>query len=155
MRVTEDMEITVPKGATIEAHGRYGDFDVHDIDGALDITSEHAGVRLENLGGDARLDLTAQRRGAGGECERLAGFERQRTDLDLENIDGQVTINGAYSGAWSSGISRSLFVSRASAAELNSEELPGAGPDGAGGFHGLEPGGSGASFDARARHPDQ
>ncbi len=97
-RVTEDMEITVPKGATIEAHGRYGDFDVHDIDGALDITSEHAGVRLENLGGNTRLDLTASDMVRAVNLKGSLDLKGSGQDIDLEHIAGKVTINGGYVG---------------------------------------------------------
>ena len=57
VRIDADMEITVPKGASIEAHGRYGDFDITDVDGNVEIISDNAGVRLQNIGGDARIDL--------------------------------------------------------------------------------------------------
>ena len=51
-----------PKGATIEAHGRYGDFDVTDVAGNVEITSDNAGVRLQNVGGSARVDRSRPRR---------------------------------------------------------------------------------------------
>lgn len=97
-RVTEDMEITVPKGATIEAHGRYGDFDIHDIDGAVEITSEHAGVRLENLGGNTRLDLTASDMVRAVNLKGSIDLKGSGSDIDLEHIAGSVAINGAYVG---------------------------------------------------------
>ena len=97
-RVTEDMEITVPKGASIEAHGRYGDFDIHDIDGAVDITSEHAGVRLENLGGGVRLDLSQSEMVRAVNVKGSLDLKGGGSDIDLENIAGSVTINGGYVG---------------------------------------------------------
>ena len=69
-RVTADMEIAVPKGASIEAHGRNGDFDIHDIDGAVEITSQSAGVRLEDIGRRGAPGSDAQPDGAGGEPQR-------------------------------------------------------------------------------------
>ena len=56
-RVTSDLELTVPIGSSIEAHGRQGDFDIQNVSGAVDINSDNAGVRLENIGGDVRIDL--------------------------------------------------------------------------------------------------
>ncbi|MGH9558449.1 MAG: LiaI-LiaF-like domain-containing protein, partial [Bryobacteraceae bacterium] len=53
-RVTSDLEITVPKGATIEANGRNGDFDVNGVAG-VDLASENADVRLQNIAGDVVL----------------------------------------------------------------------------------------------------
>ena len=60
-QVSDDLEITIPAGASVEAHGRYGDFDIQNVNGSLDINSDNAGVRLENIGGNVRIDLRAQR----------------------------------------------------------------------------------------------
>ncbi len=57
MRVTADLEITVPIGSSVEAHGRLGDFDVQNVTGGVDINSDNAGVRLENIGGNVHVDL--------------------------------------------------------------------------------------------------
>ena len=46
-----DLEIQVPRGARVETRGRYGDFDLDNVDGDVEISSENAGVRLANLGG--------------------------------------------------------------------------------------------------------
>jgi DUF4097 and DUF4098 domain-containing protein YvlB len=97
-RVTEDMEITVPKGASIEAHGRNGDFDVHEIDGAVEITSESAGVRLENLGGSVRLDLTQSQMVRALNLKGSLDLKGSGSDIDLEHVAGNVTINGGYTG---------------------------------------------------------
>ena len=97
-RVSEDMEITVPKGASIEAHGRYGDFDIHDVDGAVEITSERAEVRLENLGGAARLDLTSSGIVRAVNIKGSLDLKGSGSDIDLEHVAGNVTINGAYVG---------------------------------------------------------
>jgi DUF4097 and DUF4098 domain-containing protein YvlB len=97
-RVTEDMEITVPKGASIEAHGRNGDFDIHDVDGTVEITSERAEVRLEDLGGAARLDLTSSGMVRAVNVKGSLDLKGSGADIDLEGIAGPVTINGAYLG---------------------------------------------------------
>jgi DUF4097 and DUF4098 domain-containing protein YvlB len=97
-RVTADMEITVPRGASIEAHGRDGDLDIQDVDGAVEITSQSASVRLEDIGGPVRLDLSPSRMvravNLKGSLDLLGGGG----DIDLENIRGGVTINGPYTG---------------------------------------------------------
>src|SRR5579883_1364843 len=56
-RVTDEMEISVPRGASVEAHGRSGDFTIQGIDGPVTIDADRAGVRLENLAGETRLDV--------------------------------------------------------------------------------------------------
>jgi hypothetical protein len=56
-RVSATLEINVPKGSSVEIHGRNGDLEINDIAGSATITSDNAGVRLKNIGGDARVDL--------------------------------------------------------------------------------------------------
>jgi len=97
-RVTEDMEIVVPKGASIEAHGRDGDFDIHDVDGTVAITSERGGVRLENLGGSARLDLNSSPLVRAVNLKGTLDLKGGGTDMYLEQIVGKVTVNGLYVG---------------------------------------------------------
>ncbi|HLH38083.1 MAG TPA: DUF4097 family beta strand repeat-containing protein [Bryobacteraceae bacterium] len=98
VRLTADMEITVPKGASIEAHGIYGDFDINGVNGSVDIISDNAGVRLQDIGGDTRIDL---RRSDVVRASNVKGpFELKGRggDVDLQDMQGPVTINGAYSG---------------------------------------------------------
>jgi hypothetical protein len=97
-RITDDMEITVPRGATIEAHGRLGDFDISDLAGNVEIVSDNAGVRLQNIGGEVKIDLRKS------DIIRAVGvkgpmdLKGRGADIELQDIDGQVTIAGTYSG---------------------------------------------------------
>src|SRR5579862_170016 len=97
-RVTADMEIAVPRGASIEAHGRNGDLDVEDVDGMVTITSQSAGVRLANIGGAVRLDLTPSQVVRAVNLKGTLDLQGGGGDVDLENISGAVTINGPYIG---------------------------------------------------------
>ncbi len=98
VRITAEMEITVPRNATIEAHGRLGDFDISDINGEVQVISDNAGVRLQNLGGDARIDLGKSDIIRVIGVKGLVDVKGKGHDLDLQNIEGPVTIAGAYSG---------------------------------------------------------
>lgn len=97
-RVSTDMEITVPKGASIDARGRYGDFDVHGVDGTVTVDSDNAGVRLGNLGGNVKVDTRK------GDIVRAIGVKGSvevrgaNGDLELESIEGPVVVNGSYYG---------------------------------------------------------
>jgi DUF4097 and DUF4098 domain-containing protein YvlB len=97
-RVSSDLEIMVPKDATIEARGRSVDFDISDVAGGVEINSEKSGVRLQNIGGrivvDTRSSDIIRVLDAKGDVE-LKGRGR---DIELENIAGQVMIDGSYSG---------------------------------------------------------
>ncbi|MGI8745150.1 MAG: DUF4097 family beta strand repeat-containing protein [Bryobacteraceae bacterium] len=98
LRISEDLEITVPKGSSVEAHGRTGDFDVRDVDGSVDIVSDNAGVRLDNIGGSVRTEVRrsdiVRATGIKGSVE----LKGRGQDVDLQNIDGPVTINGEFLG---------------------------------------------------------
>ena len=124
-RITEDMEIAVPKGSTIVARGRTGDFDVTDVSGNVEIVSDNAGVRLQNIGGDVKIDL---RRSDIVRAVNVKGpFELKGhgSDVELQDIDGQVTITGAYSGVIQfRNISKPLRFSGLQT-DLNIERLPG------------------------------
>ena len=97
-QVTEDVEIAVPKGASIEAHGRNGDFDIQDIDGAVAITSQNTSVRLADIGGAVRLDLAPSQMVRAVNLKGSLDLQGGGGDIDLENIGGGVTINGPYTG---------------------------------------------------------
>ena len=97
-RATAELEITVPIGSSIEGHGRYGDFDIQTVNGSVEITSDNAGVRLEAIGGDVHIDLRKsdiiRAIGVKGAMD-LKGYGQ---DVELQNIDGQVTVAGTYTG---------------------------------------------------------
>ena len=97
--VTTDLDITLPRAATVEATGVVGDFDMSSVSGNIDISSENAGVRLQDVGGDIKIDT---RRSDLVRCTNVAGSVDLRghgADVDLTKIAGQVTISGDYSGS--------------------------------------------------------
>jgi DUF4097 and DUF4098 domain-containing protein YvlB len=98
-RVSTDLEITVPRAMTVEVRGRSGDIEISELGGGVVVSSDNAAVRLENIAGNVRLDLRKSELiravGLKGTFEADSGRGR---DLELENIAGEVTINGSYSG---------------------------------------------------------
>jgi DUF4097 and DUF4098 domain-containing protein YvlB len=97
-RVSATLEITVPKGASIEVHGRRGDLDISDITGAVTIASDNAGVRLRNIGGEARLDLRRSDVVHMSDMKGAVEIKGRGSDIELEDIAGPVTVEGAYDG---------------------------------------------------------
>jgi hypothetical protein len=97
-RVSSDLEITVPRGSNIRASGAYGDFDITNVQGEVNIDSNNASVRMQDIGGKIRVD--ARRSdivrviNARGAIEILGSG----TDIELENLAETVNINGYYSG---------------------------------------------------------
>ncbi len=98
-QVKAAIELMIPKGASVEARGRYGDFDVNDLDGGVEIISDNAGVRLGNIGGPVRID--ARRSdvirvvNSKGTVEIKSG---RGHDLELENLANTVSVNGNFTG---------------------------------------------------------
>ena len=97
-RISADLDIVVPAGSSIEAHGRSGDFDISGLKGSIDISSDNASVRLEDIGGNVVVEAR------GGDILRAVKvkgsveFKGRGSDIDLQDIAGPVTINGSYTG---------------------------------------------------------
>jgi hypothetical protein len=96
-RISSDLEITVPKGAIVQARGRTGDFDLSDVAG-VDIDSDNAGVRMNNIGGDVRVDLRRSDIIRATNVKGNVDVKGGGWDVEFENVLGQATINGSYSG---------------------------------------------------------
>jgi DUF4097 and DUF4098 domain-containing protein YvlB len=97
-KVSMDIEITVPRGASIEARGRYGDFDVSDVAGEVNISSDNAGVRLQNIGGKVEIDTRKSDIIRAVDVKGNVSLKGRGRDIELEKVAGQVEINGSYSG---------------------------------------------------------
>ncbi|HTB20201.1 MAG TPA: DUF4097 family beta strand repeat-containing protein [Bryobacteraceae bacterium] len=93
-----ELDITVPDGSSIEAHGRYGDFDIQGINGNVNINSDNAGVRLENLGGNVQIDTRASDVIRAVDVKGNVELKGRGDDVELQNIAGLVTVNGVYVG---------------------------------------------------------
>src|SRR5260370_277248 len=98
MRVSADLEITVPIGSSIEARGRQGDFDIQNLTGTVDINSDNAGVRLENIGGNVHVDLRRSDIIRENDVKGTVDLKGRGQDVELQNITGQVTVGGTHVG---------------------------------------------------------
>ena len=97
-RISADLDITVPRGATIVATGRNGDFDVSSVTGAVEVNGTDSSVRLENIGGEVRLDLQGSDIVRAVNVKGGIDLKGRGNDVDLEKIAGQVTVNGSWGG---------------------------------------------------------
>ncbi|HLW76916.1 MAG TPA: DUF4097 family beta strand repeat-containing protein, partial [Bryobacteraceae bacterium] len=125
VRLSAEMELTVPRNSTIEAHGIRGDFDIIGVNGNVQIISDNAGVRLQDIGGDAHIDLRAS------DIIRAIGVKGQvdlrgrGEDIDLQNIDGPVTVQGSYSGTLQFHNLNKPLRYHGEVTELSVEKIPG------------------------------
>ncbi|MCU1338978.1 MAG: hypothetical protein JWO19_4559 [Bryobacterales bacterium] len=97
-RISADLDIVVPKGASIEAHGRSGDFDINGVDGSIDISSDNASVRLEDIGGNVVVEVRGSDIVRAAKVKGAVELKGRGSDIDLQDIAGQVTINGTFTG---------------------------------------------------------
>jgi DUF4097 and DUF4098 domain-containing protein YvlB len=97
-RISADLDIVVPKGATIEAHGRSGDFEISGIGGSVDINSDNASVRLEDIGGDVAVEVRGSDIVRAVKVKGSVDLKGRGSDIDLQDIAGQITINGVWTG---------------------------------------------------------
>lgn len=97
-QASSDLEITVPKNITVECRGRYGDFEIQNIIGEVQVDSENAGVRMQDITGRVNIDL---RRSDVVRAARVKGdvtVKGRGSDLQMEEIDGKVEVVASYSG---------------------------------------------------------
>jgi DUF4097 and DUF4098 domain-containing protein YvlB len=64
----------------------------------VDISSDNAGVRLENIGGNVRIDLRKSDTIRATDLKGNIDLRGRGQDLELQNIAGQVTVGGTYVG---------------------------------------------------------
>lgn len=96
--VTTDLDLNVPRASSIEATGSRGDFDISGIAGDVDLSSENAGVHIENVDGSLRIDT---RRSNEIRCANVRGAVTLRgrgDDVSLSKVSGDVNVEGTYVG---------------------------------------------------------
>ncbi len=124
-RISADLEITVPKGASIEARGRYGDFEISDIGGDVDIASDNAGVRVQNIGGNVRVDTRRSDLVRAVNVKGQVELKGRGSDVELQDIQGPVTVSAVYTGTVQMRNLAKPVHYEAPQTELSFEKLPG------------------------------
>ncbi|HYM11295.1 MAG TPA: DUF4097 family beta strand repeat-containing protein [Bryobacterales bacterium] len=97
-RISEELEISVPKTAALSFEGRYGDLDVKDVAGPVEVNSANAGVRISNILKDARISLRRSDVVRATQVKGDVSITGRGRDIELETIAGTVTVDGDFSG---------------------------------------------------------
>jgi DUF4097 and DUF4098 domain-containing protein YvlB len=125
-RISDDLEVTVPRGMAVEARGRAGDYEISDITGDVELAADRGDVRLARVGGNARLEMGRSGLLRALDVKGKIDVQGRGSDIELENIAGQVTINGAYTGTLEfKNLAKPLHVEGARNTELNVQAVPG------------------------------
>jgi hypothetical protein len=125
-RISDDLEVTLPKTVTLEARARSGDFEASDVKGDIEIVSDRSDVRLARIGGSARLDIGRSDLVRAVDVQGKVDLRGRGADIELENIQGQVTISGAYGGTLEfKNLAKPLQFDGARNTTLQAQAIPG------------------------------
>lgn len=125
-RVSDDMEVTIPRGLAVEARGSVGDYEVTAVGGDVELAGSHGDVRLSDLGGNARVEMGRSDLIRVHDVKGKLDIQGRGSDLELENIGGQVTITGGFTGTLDfKNLAKPLQFEGARNTELSAQAIPG------------------------------
>lgn len=99
MSISYDLDIKAPRRFNLTAQGSPDNITAESLDGDVEISGGSGNVRLTSIGGNARVETTRRK-----DLVRAVGVKGNLdlrgtgTDLQLEDIVGQVSIQGSYFG---------------------------------------------------------
>jgi DUF4097 and DUF4098 domain-containing protein YvlB len=125
IQITTDLDITLPRGISVESRGRTGDLTIDDIDGPVDVSAGRGDVRLNHIGKDVKIESTRSGDIHVTDAKGSVDLEGRGSDIQIEDIAGPVTVNGEFGGSIEfRGLAKPLrFAS--SRTEFHVEAVPG------------------------------
>jgi DUF4097 and DUF4098 domain-containing protein YvlB len=125
-RISDDLEVTVPRAMAVEARGTMGDYEVSDVAGDVELAANRADVRLARVGGNVRLEIGRGDLIRAVDVKGKIDVQGRGSDVDLENVAGPVTINGAYMGTLDfKNLAKPLQLEGERGTQLNVQAVPG------------------------------
>ena len=125
-RITDDLDVTVPRGMAVESRGASGDHEVGDVDGDVEIASSRGDVRLSKVGGNVRMDVSRSDLIRAMDVKGRIDLQGRGSDVELENVAGQVTISGSFSGSLNfKNLAKPLQFEGTRGTELSAQAVPG------------------------------
>ena len=125
-RISDDLEVTVPRGLALEARGRTGDYEITDLNGDVELAGDRGDVRLARLGGGARVEMGRSELIRLMDVKGEVHVSGRGSDIEMENIAGKVTVSGAYMGALGfKNLAKPLQFEGARNTELHVQAVPG------------------------------
>jgi len=95
--VSADLEVQLPKTASVMLHSSHGDVSVSGIAGSIDAHTDNGDVEIH----DAGADVSAQTEKGDVRIDRAAGnvtLKGRGSDVEISDVSGNVTIDGAFVG---------------------------------------------------------
>ena len=97
-RVSDELEVTVPRGVAIEAHSDSTDYEISDTGGNVELSGARGDARLARIGGNVRIGIGQSGTISADGIQGNLDIQGRGSDLDIQNVSGQVTVSGAYVG---------------------------------------------------------
>jgi len=125
IQITTDLDITVPRGISVESRGRTGDLTIDDVDGPVEVSAGRGDVRLNHIAKDVKIE--ASRSGDIHVTDVKGSFdlEGRGSDIQLENVSGPVTVNGEFGGTIEFRALAKPLRFNSSRTEFHAEAIPG------------------------------
>ncbi len=125
IHISTDLDITVPKGISVESRGRTGDLTIDDVDGPVDVSAGRGDVRLSHIAKDVKIENSRSGDIHVTDLKGSLDLEGRGSDVQLENIEGPVTINGEYAGTLEFRALAKPMRFNSSRTEFRAEAVPG------------------------------
>lgn len=96
--VRADLNVQLPKSASVTLHTSHGDVSVSGVGGALDAITDSGDVEIHNAGSD----VAAQTQKGNVRIDRVAGsvqLKGRGDDVEINDVTGNLTLDGAYVGS--------------------------------------------------------
>lgn len=97
-RVTTDLDITVPRGISVESRGRNGDLTIDGVDGNVDLSAGRGDVRLNHIGKDIHIEASRSGDIHLSDVKGSVDLQGRGSDIQIDDVQGPVTINGEFGG---------------------------------------------------------
>jgi DUF4097 and DUF4098 domain-containing protein YvlB len=97
LRVSVDMDISVPKKASVTIHSEKGDINVSDLNAPVNIDNGNGDIEVRSTGGDVSIDM---RRGDAkiSDVKGDVKISGHGGSVEVVNAGGSFTINGEFVG---------------------------------------------------------
>jgi DUF4097 and DUF4098 domain-containing protein YvlB len=98
-RSSYDIDLKVPRKMNFVAHSETDNLTIESLNGNVEVSGEGGNVRLTSIGGNVRVETNRRK-----DLIRAVGIKGDLdlrgtgTDLQVEDVSGQVTIQGSYYG---------------------------------------------------------
>jgi DUF4097 and DUF4098 domain-containing protein YvlB len=98
-RVSTDLDITVPRSASLQATNNHGDFDVSALAGDVDLTGAASTIKLQDVGGSARITVNHSDGVNISDVKGDVSVKGYGTDVSLLKVAGEVLLSGDFRGS--------------------------------------------------------